>query len=338
MNLLLINKNPVVSRMINISAPKADFEIEECDSIYDLPKGHFDVVIVDDEMYDENFLKEVKESIDFEKIGIITSSKEEKEGFNFVLIKPFLPTDLVELLRDLKFQILSQKEEFKEDDSEKLEESEEERQNILELNRDKEEIVAIDEEEEEEPFVKKEDLDEGGVLDKNELSKVQELLEEKEEDLENLPKESEEERDLENKNLELKNVSDEIEEEVKSEKEQEDTIKEEEDIKKEFNESELKYEENIKDLQEEVNKEELKENINEEVKKKPLILEKVENYKKEKKSKKDKQGSSDQLKAIISSLDLHTIRELLDGMEITIKINFTKKKKKKRKCKEKENF
>lgn len=307
MNLLLINKNPVVSRMIHLSAPKVGLEIKECSNVYDLPKGHFDIVVIDDEMFDENFLKDIKNSIDFEKIGIITSSKEEQaDGFDFVLIKPFLPTDLVELLRSLKSKIENAKTKKNEtEENIEIENSQEDNiKNILLLNNnsDKEEIVAISEEEEDEPFISQDELQEGGVLDKQELTKVQELLED------------EEENQQTEENFEIK-------------------------------EEKIELPENEKEKSKEIEaKEEPKESVKNEEEKKPLIFEKVEeskklnSNKKKEKRKKGEYSSEDKLKALINTLDLYSIRELLDGMEVTIKINFNKKNKKKKKWKKKENF
>lgn len=285
MNLLLINKNPVVSRMLNLSSPKVGYDIVECDNVNKLPKGEFDVVILDDEMYDENFLKEIRNSINFQQIGIIISSKNENvDSFDFVLIKPFLPTDLIELLRGIKAKLeFIKKEEKKElaftpEDNLKDISEDENTQNILTINdeepkeeglkEEKEEIVQF-EEEDEEPFIKESDQ-KSGIFDESEVEKVQELLDE--------------DKDLE--------------------------------------------EEILKESQEEIKEE--KDEIEESINKKPQILEKVEEYKNSKeKPIKEEYSKEEKIKALLGVLDLYSIRELLDGMEVTIKINFNKQKKKK---------
>ena len=285
MNLLLINKNPVVSRMLKLSAPKAGFEVDECDNVYELPHGEYDVVFIDDEMYDENFLKEIKKNIKFSQIGVITSSKDEQiEGFDFTLTKPFLPTDLIELLRGIKSKIEFIKKEHENKEIADIEKKEEPL-DILSLNEtlelenkeieenlpipkeEKEEIVEFEESVEEEPFISENEIEESGVLDKSELEKVQELLEE-EKETQKEPKEEMEEN--------------------------------------------------------------LEEEIEKEVEEKPAILEKLEDYKNEQIEKKEEISKEEKIKALMGVLDLYTIRELLDGMEITIKINFNKKKKKKK--------
>ena len=196
MKLLLINKNPVVSRMMLMSVPKAGFEIEECESVYDLPSGRYEVVVIDDEMYDENFLHDIKQNVKFAKLGLITASKStDKEGFDFILTKPFLPTDLIEILREVKNELeqsggLPEPEPKEEESSafEKFMASDEEiEQNYLKEFEPKiepselEKIVEVEEKEEESPFVQ-EELGKSGVLNEEEVEKVSQLLEETQEE------------------------------------------------------------------------------------------------------------------------------------------------------------
>ena len=186
MKLLLINKNPVVSRMMLMSVPKAGFEIEECESVYDLPTGVYEVVILDDEMYDENFLHDIKQNIKYYQLGLITSSKDiDTSQFDFVLSKPFLPTDLIEVLREVKEKIENQKRHapiFEEEESKEPFEQF--------LSEESESIVQIEEKEEESPFVS-EPLEKSGILNNSELEEVTTLLDEKEEPAESFLKDTE---------------------------------------------------------------------------------------------------------------------------------------------------
>lgn len=198
MRLLLINKNPVVSRMMQMSVPKAGFDIEECDNVYDLPTGTYEVVVIDDEMYDENFMHDIKQHVKFRQLGLISASHTAaSDEFDFVLTKPFLPTDLIEVLRTVKTKIeeapaqQEEKEPFEELLDEKSEpfgefmkeESEESLEHFAQAASQAplgESIVEVEESVEESPFVEK--IEEpGDVLDKSELEKVSELLQETEE-------------------------------------------------------------------------------------------------------------------------------------------------------------
>ena len=184
MKLLLINKNPVVSRMMMMSVPKAGFEIEECEDVYHLPSGNYDVVVIDDEMYDENFLNVIKQNLKYYQLGLVTSSKNiNASEFDFLLSKPFLPTDLIEILRKIKADIESQKEQvplFQEEEKEEPSPFEMFMEEESAPTQSQESIVQIEEEPEESPFVT-EDLGKSGVLDEGDLHEVSQLLEEKEE-------------------------------------------------------------------------------------------------------------------------------------------------------------
>ncbi|MRI84012.1 MAG: hypothetical protein C6I00_06285 [Nitratiruptor sp.] len=173
MKLLLINKNPVVSRMMQMSVPKAGFDIEECESVYDLPTGQYDVVVIDDEMYDQNFLQEIKRSIDFHKLGIITSAKNSAlDEFDFVLTKPFLPTDLIEILRRVKGEIEASGGQGSGGSTTPFQE-----ESFLGAQ---ERIVEIEESHEESPFVEQ-PQSKGGLLKEEEVQEVAQLLEEPQE-------------------------------------------------------------------------------------------------------------------------------------------------------------
>ncbi len=186
MKLLLINKNPVVSRMMMMSVPKAGFEIEECEDVYHLPSGNYDVVVIDDEMYDENFLNVIKQNLKYYQLGLVTSSKNiNASEFDFLLSKPFLPTDLIEILRKIKTDIESQKEQvplFKEEGKEEPSPFDMFMEEESTPAEPQESIVQIEEEPEESPFVT-EDLGKSGVLDEGDLHEVTQLLEEKEENI-----------------------------------------------------------------------------------------------------------------------------------------------------------
>lgn len=186
MRVLLINKNPVVSRIMKMSVPKAGFDIEECESVYNLPHGSYDVVIIDDDMYDENFLHDIKQHIQYKQIGLITTTRNElSEKFDFILTKPFLPTDLIEILRGLhnKIRAMTSHTNASYEEAKQISEPQQESSEtqMLEPAQQEEKIVEIEESEEESPFV--ETIDEpGNVLDKEEIQKVNALLEETDEE------------------------------------------------------------------------------------------------------------------------------------------------------------
>lgn len=91
MKILLLNENPVVSKLINLSAQKMSYEISELSAYED---GIYDVIIVDsDTQADLDFLKDKCKRL----IYLNPRNKECKLDVE-ILSKPFLPTDLLNLL------------------------------------------------------------------------------------------------------------------------------------------------------------------------------------------------------------------------------------------------
>lgn len=95
MKILLLNKNPMVSRLINLSAKKMSYELTEV-STYDDKLGSYDVIVVDHDVKAD--LKALKERCD--KLIFLAPRDEEHDTKAQILRKPFLPTDFLNLLND----------------------------------------------------------------------------------------------------------------------------------------------------------------------------------------------------------------------------------------------
>lgn len=94
MKILLANKNPIISKLVNLSAQKIKYECEELDSLETLPEAN--VCIVDNEMQPD--LEALKAS--YPKIIYLAQKGEVLLGDDDILVihKPFLPTDLIKLI------------------------------------------------------------------------------------------------------------------------------------------------------------------------------------------------------------------------------------------------
>lgn len=102
MKILLLNNNPVVNKLVTLSVQKTSDELSVAESVEAIEPKNYDLLIVDDALYGENFMQDVGSKIKFNK-SLFICSKEAKftEEFTRVLKKPFLPTDLVEVLISL---------------------------------------------------------------------------------------------------------------------------------------------------------------------------------------------------------------------------------------------
>ncbi|WP_263832026.1 hypothetical protein [Sulfurospirillum oryzae] len=124
MRLLLLNNNPAVSRLIKLSAEKAGYELDEFEDYGLVPLATYDVILVDNELYDETALAGLSEHTGCDYIVYICQRGAKKpDSVNVSLEKPFLPTDFLILLDKIKNVVMSHKAEATEEASKVLQES-----------------------------------------------------------------------------------------------------------------------------------------------------------------------------------------------------------------------
>ncbi|OHE04392.1 MAG: hypothetical protein A2525_08810 [Sulfurimonas sp. RIFOXYD12_FULL_36_11] len=98
MKILLLNNNPVVNKLVTLSAQKTSNTLDVAESVGAVESKNYDILIVDDALYSEDAMNELKDKIEYGK-SLYICSKDAKPvpEFTKILKKPFLPTDLVEL-------------------------------------------------------------------------------------------------------------------------------------------------------------------------------------------------------------------------------------------------
>ena len=174
MNLLLISQTTIIKQIFNLVSTKLDIAL----TISDINISHkmFDIIIIEDNLLDDQFpLQEYAK-----RLGII--SKDQTLYINksdFVLPKPFLPSTLASTLEN---QINSLKNHLKtkiEDENiiKKVQNDEQETTDAVEFieslaNDISDEII----EESDESIVSPTFMQDGGILDSSELSKIQDML------------------------------------------------------------------------------------------------------------------------------------------------------------------
>jgi uncharacterized membrane protein len=222
--ILLLNDNPVVTKLVTLSAQKTSDELEIVESIDEIEADRYDLFAIDDALYTKELMDEINVKIKYVK-SLYICSKDAQEGGEFtdVLKKPFLPTDLVEMLSSIAQDVQESggidemqeikgdevQEEFEDDLELNLDEldldSEDELNDELDLDLDLENLdledsledeLSLDEEIKEDElddlslddFGDVEDIEDSSevqsVLDKDELQEVQELLDETDEEVE----------------------------------------------------------------------------------------------------------------------------------------------------------
>ncbi|HEF6448575.1 TPA: highly acidic protein [Campylobacter jejuni] len=96
MKILLLNENPVVSRLVSLSAKKMSYDFEEFNA-YSENLGNYDVIVVDSDTPAP--LKILKEKCD--RLIFLAPRNQNVEDIDAqILQKPFLPTDFLNLLNN----------------------------------------------------------------------------------------------------------------------------------------------------------------------------------------------------------------------------------------------
>lgn len=217
MKILLLNENPVVSRLVSLSAKKMSYDFEELNA-YSENLGNYDVIVVDSDTPAP--LKILKEKCD--RLIFLAPRNQNVEDIDAqILQKPFLPTDFLNLLNNkdvnkhatIDLPMLSNDENPYADislDLDNLNLDDLPDENSLDINSDGMEDLSFDDDAQD---------------DKNEEIEKQELLDDSKTNALEMQEElSESQDDNANKTLETQNLEDEnLEQEATKEQIQEDT-------------------------------------------------------------------------------------------------------------------
>lgn len=117
--MLLINQNPVISKLAGLSAQKAGIELVIELSVDHVEEGLYELLFIDEGQVDGEWSGTLKEGVEIQKSCLIYADDEHKlPGFDFYLKKPFLPTEMVETLTQMRQSLESAEEEGDEASSE----------------------------------------------------------------------------------------------------------------------------------------------------------------------------------------------------------------------------
>jgi len=179
MKILLINSNPVVSRLTALSARKEEIEIDEIQEVTELSRSKYDIVFVDADSWTKDVDSVISENIETQKRVLFygQDDKEEKNLFDMSILKPFLPSEVSAVIRSV--------EEYELDDS-VIDVKEDVHFNILDEKKEETELslvdIKLDDKEKnlaKDEFKKLDLFDDLEKDDKIELAKVDKKIEEK---------------------------------------------------------------------------------------------------------------------------------------------------------------
>jgi len=294
MHILLININPVVSRLISFCMREDNMNLEEVQDVGAVARDRYDVLFVDEASYGDETETLLANLIIRKKVFLSSSNEiaDELRLFDTVIKKPFLPSQITAVLESLEEdETLDVSTEIPSifplvDDEVKVEE--------LEENAD--ETVEEDEavEEDEKTGTK--------VLDSNEIDKIKALLE-MEEEVEAVSDEEYESRKVEVIKQQL--IADGLE-----------IVDEDEYVEALSKKPLAKKKEKVKKMRSRKNED----------KKNRSKKSKKEKIKKDKKKEVEVFTFEEALLAAVEGMKVKKIKKLLKGAEVTIKINFKDRK------------
>lgn len=189
MNILLINNNPVVSRLFSLCTNDENMVLEEVDNAGDIVGAEYEVVFVDEGSYEGDVLR-LNDTLTIGKKILLSNADVLINDFNMTIQKPFLPSQIIEVLESVKAS------EVADDTTEEVLEEEE-------TTSDETAIFPLSsedsDEEKTEALENDEEMSSQEVLDSNEIEKIKALLDMDEESTEEetLSDEAYEERKIE---------------------------------------------------------------------------------------------------------------------------------------------
>lgn len=174
MDLLLITKTPIIEKIFRLVCKKLDITLIVKVDLFLNKDEVFDIVIIDEEFINDDF-NNLKRNT--KKLGAITSEELSFEkSRDFIINRPFLPTTLEERISE-QVAYIKEDNTTKEDVISSANE-EEIISNYVESLAD--DVAYNIEEENDESIVSIASLNDGGILDNNELSKITEILHDEE--------------------------------------------------------------------------------------------------------------------------------------------------------------
>jgi len=104
MKILLINNNPVVSRLTALSARKEDIEIDEVQEVTELTAYNYDIVFVDADSWNEDVKSTIFTHIETKKrvLFYAQNDNEDLDSFDKGILKPFLPSEVSAVIRSVE--------------------------------------------------------------------------------------------------------------------------------------------------------------------------------------------------------------------------------------------
>ena len=101
MKILLLSRNRVVREMVRLAAREAGAELESVGAITEVEGDRYDLLLMDASSSEERSFEALQEHLLVARKGVIASEENGiYEGFDFTVSKPFLPSDILRIIRE----------------------------------------------------------------------------------------------------------------------------------------------------------------------------------------------------------------------------------------------
>lgn len=125
MTILLINNNPVVSRLLSLCTRDADMVLEKVSSIDEAQTDRYDILFMDEGSC-EGDVASLSARLDVGKKIYLSYSDDPMAGFDETIKKPFLPSQIIEVLKTVEVrEAVDEVVDIEEDTSVEMAETEE---------------------------------------------------------------------------------------------------------------------------------------------------------------------------------------------------------------------
>jgi hypothetical protein len=171
MKILLINNNPVISRLLGLCTRDEHIALDEVVSAETVEKFSYDIVVVDEASY-VNDVQDLLEVLEARKKVFISYSGEAMRGFDETVKKPFLPSQITNIFESITVDDSGEKEEDISIFPLSSENEEEEGEILPDIFP-----MSTDEKETDDILELEENMSLPEVLDSDEIAKIKALLE-----------------------------------------------------------------------------------------------------------------------------------------------------------------
>ena len=111
MNILLVNTDAVVTKLVTLSTQKTGHRLDVATSIESIREENYDLLILDGGLFSRDFLEQINDKVLYaHSIFITTRESPEEALFEKLLYKPFLPTELLLMLHLINTAVQEEQE------------------------------------------------------------------------------------------------------------------------------------------------------------------------------------------------------------------------------------